>query len=101
VKERVLLPSDVADAIERRAAAAGISFDDMGARVLAEGALAVLRDLLAPLLPGDDFPPPDAATPPGLPGGVTIPNLLQHDQVDPDVTGLDLHDEDGPGGDPA
>jgi hypothetical protein len=67
VKERVLLPAAVADAIERRAADAGMSSEEMGGRLLARGALLVLRDLLSPLL--DD--PPETTAPRPEPGAVS------------------------------
>jgi hypothetical protein len=67
MKERVLLPPEIAGAIEHRANDAGLSFDEMGARLLAQGALLVLQDLLAPLL--DD--PPKTTTPRPEPGAVS------------------------------
>jgi hypothetical protein len=61
------LPVEVVRQVERRAAAAGIPFEEMGARLLAQGALLVLQDLLAPLL--DD--PPKTTTPRPEPGLVS------------------------------
>lgn len=87
MKERIFLPSDIAAAVERRAAAAGVPAEVMGARLLAEGAVLTLRDLLLPCIApdaevADEFAAPaherlagllpsDAATPPALAEGAT------------------------------
>ena len=83
----MLVPADEAAAIERRAAAAGISVEEMGARLFAQGALLALRDLLAPLLPENDGPEPKSGAICDLAPTITPTAIVAASATEPEPCG--------------
>ncbi|MDA8310268.1 MAG: hypothetical protein M0Z46_06585 [Actinomycetota bacterium] len=100
MRTRLSLPVQVVRQVEARAAASGRTVEDQAARLIAEGAVALLSDLLHPLLSpeqaGADSSSPNASQP-----GLTTradSELLTIATVASDHTGRGLNNEDEPGG---
>lgn len=101
MRTRLSLPVQVVRQVEARAAASGRTVEDQAARLIAEGAVALLADLLHPLLSpeqaGADSSSSPNASRPGLPAR-TDSDTMTAPPVAASIPGDGLDCETEPGG---